>query len=246
MIFAKGKAIKRCADNKFKMADKRLILFDIDHTLMDIGDSHRKAFMAGFKKVLGLEVDYSTGWKFHGFTDLQIIHEVMDEYKIKKDPGKIAKIMEVMIDDFKKQNLSHALLMPGIPHILKELQKNKEIIIGLVTGNLKEIAYTKLRHFNIEEYFILGGFGDISTIRADLVKYAIKKAEELHGKIKKSNVIIVGDTIHDIRCAKESCVKCLAVATGTYSYGQLNEKNPDYIFEDLKDSKKIIEVIKNG
>jgi phosphoglycolate phosphatase-like HAD superfamily hydrolase len=153
--------------------------------------------------------------------------------------------MKVMISEFEKEDLSCACLMPGVPKILEKV-KDTDAIIGLVTGNLEEIAYTKLRHFKIHEFFILGGFGHISPIRSDLVEYAIKKAEEKFGKIKKSNVFIIGDTPHDIKAAKDAGVKVIATATGSYSYKEIKEKNPDYIFKNLEDTEKVIEVIQHG
>jgi phosphoglycolate phosphatase-like HAD superfamily hydrolase len=223
----------------------KLVLFDIDHTIMDIGNSHKEAFEEAFKEVLDLELDFRN-WKFHGYTDLQIIFEIMDNHNIKREPKKVEKIIELMIKSFKKKNLSHAKLMKGVPAILDELRKKGNIITGLVTGNIEEIAYIKLKHFKIDESFLVGGFGDFSDTRCHLVEQAIKKTEAKFGKIKKSNVYIIGDTPHDIRAAHDAGVKAIAVATGAYSHEQLKEKEPDYLFETLKDTKRIIEVINNG
>ena len=70
--------------------NKKLLLFDVDHTLLDVYDSHKKVFAKAFKEVLNLDLDYSK-WKFHGYTDLQIIHEIMDTYNIKKIQKKLKK-----------------------------------------------------------------------------------------------------------------------------------------------------------
>ena len=223
---------------------KKLILFDIDHTLMDVGDTHKAAFAYAFKEVLDMDLDYSK-WRVHGYTDLQIIDEFMDKHGHAKEPEKISKIIDVMIEYFKKQNIEHAFLLDGAIPLIKELKKNKEVILGLVTGNIEEIGYTKLKHFGIDEYFVLGGFGDISIVRADLVFAAIKQAERDFGKINKSDVFIIGDTVHDIKAAKDSNVKVIAVSSGTYTYAELKEKKPDYLFHDLKNTKKIIDVITN-
>ncbi len=224
---------------------KKLILFDIDHTLMDVKDSHKKVFANAFNEVLGLHVDY-TIWKFHGYTDLQIIYEILDSNGIERNEEEIAKIIEVMIRDFKEENLDHAVLMEGVDALLKELSNDENVILGIVTGNVEEIAYTKLRHFKIDESFILGGFGHSSEVRGNLVKIAIEEAESKFGKIDKNDVFIIGDTIHDITAAKDNGVKAIAVATGTHDYNSLKTMNPSYLFHDLKDTKKIIDVIKNG
>jgi phosphoglycolate phosphatase-like HAD superfamily hydrolase len=159
---------------------KKLVLFDIDHTLLDIGDTHKKAFAHAFKEVLRVEIDHSR-WSVHGYTDLQIIHELMDKHGYEKDPGKIAKIIEVMIDHFSQQDLAHSFLLEGAEELLNELKGKKDVVLGLVTGNIEEIGYTKLKHLGIDEYFVLGGFGDISVVRADLVDFALQKACEEFG-----------------------------------------------------------------
>ena len=100
-----------------------------------------------------------------------------------------------------------------------------------------------MKHFRIDEYFILGGFGELSVTRSDLIKYAIKKAEKLFGKIEKSKVFIIGDKIHDIKAAKDSGATIIAIATGTTSYDELREKSPDYLLKDLGDTEKIISII---
>ena len=221
---------------------KKLVLFDIDHTLLDVGDTHKAAFAHAFKRVLGLDLDYST-WKVHGYTDLQIIEEFMDKFGIEKDSEKIREIIKVMIDYFERQDISHSFLLDGALELVTELKKNDEVILGLVTGNIEEIAYIKLKHLDMDEYFVLGGFGHISIVRRDLVIDAIEKAEEKFGPILKLDVTIIGDTIHDITAAKDAGVKVIAVSTGAYSNDELNEKNPDYLFDNLKDTKKIKEII---
>lgn len=241
----KCKEILKNGNESEKRKKKKLALFDIDHTLLEIGDSHKKAFAFAFKEVLNIDIDYSN-WTLHGYTDLQIIHEFMDKNNIKKDPDKIEKIIAAMIKKFEKENLDHSILLEGVPDILRKLNSNKDVIIGLVTGNIEQIAYTKLKHLKIDEYFILGGFGDSSAIRSDLVETAIKQAGKKFGKINKSNVFIIGDTIHDIKAAKDAGVKVIAVATGTFSFDKLKGKKPDYIFHDLKDTEKIVGVIQNG
>ena len=218
---------------------KKLVLFDIDHTLMEVYDTHKKVFATAFKKVYGLDVDY-TKWKYHGYTDLEIIHDILDKNNVSKD--KIPEIISTMIEDFKKEDLSESVLLPGVLEILERLKSHDEIIVGIVTGNVEEIAFTKLRHFNIHEFFLAGGYGHSSTIRAELIDLAKDKARKF-GEIKET--IVIGDTFKDIQAAKEAKVKIIAVATGSKSYEELKEKNPDYVFHNLEETDEIVEVILN-
>jgi len=222
----------------------KLVLFDVDHTLMDIGKAHKETFGEAFEEVLGYPI-HIREWKYSGYTDLEIIHTYLDEKGIEKDPDTIAKIIKVMIRNFMNKDLKDSFLLDGVPSILNEL-KDKDVVIGLVTGNLEEIAYTKLKHFNIDEYFIVGGFGDASIVRADLVDIAIEKTEKQFGKVSRDNVYIIGDTIYDIKAARGAGVKVIAIATGTNSVEELTEKNPDFLFEDMKDINKVINVITDG
>jgi phosphoglycolate phosphatase-like HAD superfamily hydrolase len=223
---------------------KKLVLFDVDHTLLVCVNAHWTAYTEAFKKVydVKLPTDFPP---WHGYTDLQIIYSLMDMLKLPIDESKAQKIMQVMVEVFLKQDLSDSRLLVGVEDILVELKTHKNIIIGLVTGNIEAIAYAKLKHLKIDEYFVLGGFGNISAIRSDLVKDAIRKAEEKFGKIDKKDVFVIGDTIGDIAAARGAGTKVISVCTGDQTMEILNSKNPDYLFKNLSDTKKVLEVIKN-
>ncbi|MBD3164302.1 HAD hydrolase-like protein [Candidatus Woesearchaeota archaeon] len=227
------------------MSSKKLVLFDVDHTLMDVGDSHKKAFAKAFKKTYNIEVDYSE-WAFNGYTDLQIINELIEKNNLEKDPKKVAEIIQIMIKEFQKENLEHSFLLDGVKETLEKLDNKDNVILGLVTGNIEAIAYTKLKHLKIRQYFILGGFGHSSDIRSELVESAVKQAENKLGKINKRDVFIIGDTVHDIEAAKDAGVRVIAVATGVCGYGELKKKKPDFLLHDLKDTGKLMDVIMNG
>ncbi|MGV8141777.1 MAG: HAD family hydrolase [Candidatus Woesearchaeota archaeon] len=227
--------------------DKRLVLFDIDGTLVRKGKAHRQAFMKAFKEVLNLDLQSDDfGDRYQGFTDTGIIYDLMKRNEIKIDADTVKEIITVMIREFEKSDHSGMILIDGVENTLKELSRHNDIIIGLVTGNLESIAYGKLKHFNIREYFLLGGFGHISDVRSELITDAINQTEKKFGSIDKSRVFIIGDTHRDILAAKEAGVRVIAVATGHMSSEDLKQYNPDYLFEDLKDTKRVLEVIQHG
>jgi len=228
-----------------KRLGKTLVLFDVDHTLLSSSSAHWMAYKMAFKKVYDIELPQDfPSWQ--GYTDLQIIYSFMKEYELGRDELKAQEIIRVMVEEFMRQDLSKSYLLSGVEELLSELKKDDDIIIGLVTGNVEDIAYAKLKHLRIEEYFVLGGFGGISDVRADLVHDAIRKAEHNYGKIDKRNIFIVGDTHNDIKAARDASVRVIAVATGHVSIDELKRHNPDYLFNNLTDTKKIIDVIKNG
>ena len=230
--------------NMEKDKRKKLVLFDIDNTLLVGNRAHWTAYQNAFKKVFDviLPEDFPP-WS--GYTELKIIYSLMDMYHIERDEEKANEIVGVMIDEFLKQDQTGTRILPGVERLLYELKDDEDMIIGLVTGNIEDIAYSKLKHLKIDEYFVLGGFGEISEIRSDLVHDAIRKAEGRFGKIDKKDVFIIGDTIHDIRAAKEAGVKVIAVATGHQNLSELKGYDPDFLFESL-DDEKVLEVIKHG
>ena len=223
----------------------KLVLFDVDHTLMVDNDAHWIAYMDAFKKVYDVKLPKEFP-PWHGYTDLQIIYSLMDMYKLPRDESKALEIVHAIVESFLMQNLSGSKLLVGVEEVLIELKNHHDVIIGLVTGNIEAVAYAKLRHLRIDEYFILGGFGGTSAIRYELVLDAMKKAEDRFGKIDKSNVFVVGDTSGDIAAARGAGSKVVSVCTGFESMEILKSKNPDYILEDLSDTKKFIEVRQNG
>ena len=231
--------------NEGKRLGKKLVLFDVDYTLLNSTAAHWIAYKMAFRKVYSVELPQDFP-HWDGYTDLQIIYAFMKEYRLGRDELKAREIIRVMVEEFMKQDLSKSYLLSGVEELLSELKKDNDVIIGLVTGNIEDIAYAKLKHLRIEEYFVLGGFGETSDVRADLVYDAIRKAEKDYGKIDKRNIFIVGDTHNDIKAARDAGVKVIAVATGYADIKELKKHDPDYLFNDLTDTKKVIDVIQNG
>jgi phosphoglycolate phosphatase len=214
---------------------KKLILFDIDGTLIKNSNEHKKSFSYAFKKVHDIEASIDL-INYHGKTDQQIILEVLMKKRLNKKEIKLKECMDKMIFYMKKQKIKVELIN-GVTNLINRLEK--EHILGLVTGNLKSIAIKKLKQVKIYNYFKVGGFGSDAIKRPDLVKIAIKRAETKFNF--KGEVFVIGDTPNDIIAGKEANVKTIAVSTGIFSKDELKKYNPDYIFEDLN-NKKIIEI----
>ena len=229
-----------------KDAIRKLVLFDVDGTLMRGNKAHMKTFRNAFKEVLNIDLAETEPSNCHGYTDTGIVYELMKRNNIEIKEETKQKIFNAMIKEFKTADLSGSVLIDGVKETLTELSKHHNIIIGLVTGNLESIAYTKLKHLNVREYFVLGGFGHVSDVRSELIIDAIKQSEEKYGPISKDNIFIIGDTRRDITAAKEAGVKVLAVATGNVPIEELKKENPNYIFENLKDTDKVLQVIQHG
>lgn len=224
----------------------KLALFDIDKTL--IRGSKVKdeiAFPEAFRRVYGVNTSIDI-INHSGMTDQQIIIEVLkknglDEQTIK---SKIEECMKIMIEVF-DSNIREEGITPldGVKELLEELNK-QNVLMGLVTGNLEPIARSELKKAGIDHYFKVGGFGNDDTNRTNLVRLAIKRAEENFDFRFENNVFLFGDAPQDMKAGKEAGIKIIGVTTGIYSKKQLKDAGADFILENLKDKNKIFKIIK--
>jgi phosphoglycolate phosphatase len=176
-------------------------------------------------------------------TDPQIIMEVLkciglDEHLIK---SKIDECMESIVDYFKKNAEREDIpALEGGKDLLMELEN--KVIIGLIIGKLEPIALEKMRKAGLSLYFKVGGFGSDNINRTELVKTAIKRGKDNYN-FNGSEVFVVGDTPRDIKAGFEAGAKSIGVATGRYSKNELKDSGADFVFDNLKDKEKIVEII---
>lgn len=220
----------------------KLVLFDIDKTLIDKSICHHVAFSYAFKEVYGIAVDISI-INYAGMTDPQIIMEVLkcvglDENLIK---AKLEECMDTIVDYFEKNGEREDIPpLDGARELLDALEN--KVIIGLVTGNLEPIALEKMRKADLRRYFKVGGFGSDNINRTEIVKIAIKRAKDNYN-FKGNEVFVIGDTPKDIKAGFEAGAKSIGVATGRYSKEELKDSGADFAFDNLKDKEKILKVI---
>ncbi len=220
----------------------KLVLFDVDRTLIGRSQCHHDAFSYAFKKIYNVDTDIRI-INYGGMTDPAIAIEVLQKVGLNDDVifSKLAECMDAIVDYFQKNVKRDSIpILPGVKDLLEFLDRNG-ILLGLITGNLEPIAWGKLKTIHLDHYFKLGGFGSDNINRTELVKIAVKKAEDefnFNGK-----TFVVGDTPRDIKAGKEANAKTIAVATGTYSTEELENYGADFVFEDLKDKGKILEII---
>ncbi len=179
-----------------------------------------------------------------------ILFDIVEDAPL--DEAKIYSLMPALRDNY-LQGLKKLFngpkstdVMPGMPYLLLDLAKREEGLLTLMTGNFEKAARIKLGTQGLEDYFVFeaGAFGDRAKSRMELPMLAVEKTKRLTGKeFTGKNVVIVGDTLHDIRCGKPLGAKTIAVATGSYSLEELADEKPDHLFNDLSDISKVIEAI---
>ena len=231
--------------------NNKLPLFDIDGTISKPGNPlHHHAFHIGFKKVFGFPATIDK-IEVSGMLDRQIILAVLEYHKkpVKGIDDKLDEIFREMSKYFTENAFDmRKFLLPGVEEILLEL-KTRKYPIGLLTGNVETIAWSKMKCMGIDGYFDrFGGFGDANVEkRSDLIPIAVERANSLTGRsYSDKDVVIIGDTPRDIRCAREKGSKVIAVATGRYDYDLLKELEPDLLLRSMEEKEKVLEFLFNN
>ncbi len=225
---------------------KKLVLFDIDGTLLRVSNSNRRILRDALMAVYGTEGNVGTH-NFAGKMDSAIIHEVLSHAGLHNDDitEKLATVKQTYIALIKQQlRREDIVLMKGVTELLRELSARDDILLGLLTGNFEGSGRHKLELPSLNSFFPFGAFADDAASRNDLPAVAVERAQALTGKTFLSDdVVIVGDTEHDITCAQTNHAKSVAVATGTYPAEKLDACRPDALFHDFSDTERVVHTI---
>jgi len=219
---------------------KYLILFDIDGTILKFRQYNSKEIFAKMLKVVfGRELPIAIMPDFSGMTDLQILKDIAGKIQLVDSEliSKLPLVWSTICEDFKQYCTSEYIqLLPNIELLIKNLDSNSDIYLGLQTGNFVENAYIKLKAFNMDIYFSFGAFGSDHEDRNKLPPLAIERANEFIGykAFNESNSLVIGDSPRDIECAKSNNLPVLAVATGNFSADELLKYEPDEVLESFE------------
>lgn len=214
----------------------RLVLFDIDGTLVHTGGAGTKAFAKVFATEFGLPQG-TEKMKFAGRTDVSLVREFFNLHGIPATSDNFERFFSRYV--FWLDHIlahSHTEECPGVRDLILELESLPQPpLIGLLTGNIRLGAEIKLRHFKLWEHFETGGFADDSEDRDQIAAAAKARGERVLGqKLDGSEIIVIGDTPLDIRCGRAIGAKVLAVATGGSAYEELERHRADWTVEDLR------------
>jgi phosphoglycolate phosphatase-like HAD superfamily hydrolase len=213
----------------------RLVLFDIDGTLVHTGRAGSRAF----GKTIASEFKVSESVekvRFGGRTDISLARELFGLNRIPATPENFRRFFESYV--FWLDHLvanTNGEICPGVPEFIRELQTlPNPPMPGLLTGNIQLGAEIKLRRYGLWEFFETGGFADDSEDRNHIAAAALERGRRvLGGNLRGGEILVVGDTPHDIRCGQFIGAKVLAVATGGAKLEELQNHQPDWAVEDL-------------
>lgn len=215
----------------------KLILFDVDQTLVDALPHHEVAYEKMFREVFGVDARL-TDIEFWGKIIPNIIEEIAGLRGIPKREVK-RKLAEAIrkLEAFFQESAARGKVkvLPGVRELLANLRKRGHRL-GVLTGNTEGVTQSILRGSGLEGYFDIFVYGSEAKDRAELVGKAIAEAKfKLGREFRAKDLVIVGDSAHDIECGKPHDAMTIAVATGFHSKGELMKHKPDYLFEDLTD-----------
>lgn len=224
-----------------------LILFDIDGTLLTSGGAGEYALRLGFQDAFSLPEDFS-GIEISGRTDSGIARQVFQKHGVEPNEENLNRYFQGYLCRLQEQIPQRpGRVLPGVRALLDALAARSHVSLGLLTGNLERGARIKLRHYGVDEPFGFGAFADDHHDRDELAKLALSRACARHSvEFCSNNSYVIGDTPHDIRCARACGARAIAVATGSFTMEQLAEHQPDALFADLTDLHAVLRALGEG
>jgi phosphoglycolate phosphatase-like HAD superfamily hydrolase len=222
----------------------RLLLWDIDSTLISTGDVSRAAFAAAFQEVTGQPVTELA--ETSGRTDPAIFGDTLDKHGL-SDPGDYFERFARRIGPAHRERIADmrraGRVLPGAREILTSCQAMAGVVPTVLTGNVRDSAAIKLEAFALAPYLRLelGAYGDDDAHRPNLVPIARKRAAAVvDGPL---DAVIIGDTIHDVSAGRAHDVPVIAVATGRNSIAELRAAGATAVFPDLSDVEAVLAAI---
>ena len=224
----------------------KLVLFDIDGTLILTGGAGGRAMNLAFTDVFGVDRGFD-GIPMPGRTDRRILEDAIVRAGIVAKDGELGRfrdryfkrLLEAIHEPGPRKGI-----MPGVCDLLDTLAARDDVFLALLTGNYEEAARIKLEHFDLWRYFRCGGYGDEVIDRRDLFPLVVSRARAAGAPdVIASDVLVVGDTVLDVACAVAAGARSVAVATGSDDVETLRKSGADVVFEDLHDTGAFLKLL---
>jgi phosphoglycolate phosphatase-like HAD superfamily hydrolase len=216
-------------------------LFDIDGTLLSSGGAGKAALEMGLAEEFGISGPIEK-LSLSGRTDFAIVTDLLQMYAIPDTGETRARVLAGYLRHLPGcLARSAGQVLPGVRELLAELEGRADVAVGLLTGNVRAGAKLKLGHFGLFEHFAFGGYGDVHLDRDDVAREALAEVQRhLNAQVNVERIWVIGDTPHDIRCARAIGARAVAVTTGWHCHAELAEHAPDLLLADLSDAGPLL------
>ena len=237
---------------------QKLVLFDIDGTLVLTGGAGIRAMNRACEELVG-HPHALAGIPVAGRTDRIILTDVLVRSGHALDDGLLERLREGYISSLREEierpgrtqsfeslgaRGGVKAVMPGIRELLDVLARRDDVLLGLVTGNFEAGARIKLEHFDLWRYFRCGAYGDDAADRNELVPFALERARRCGlPDIAPDHILVVGDTPHDVACARAVGATPVGVATGGFTVEQLRDSGAQVVFQDLSRTTEFLSLL---
>jgi len=222
----------------------KLILFDIDGTLLATGGAGMLAFERAFNELFNLSAVWGD-LRPDGKTDPVIIDEITLRVMKRKLTDDERQTLTRRYHEYFRMEINRATafrLMPGVENALARLAARGDVRLGVATGNFEEAAWLKLEKGGLRQYFSFGGFGSDSSDRFELTRLALARGREAVGApVPACDVSVIGDTPADILAGQRLGARTVAIATGRHSVSELAQHNPDRVLPDMRHLESVLE-----
>jgi phosphoglycolate phosphatase-like HAD superfamily hydrolase len=225
----------------------KLVLFDIDGTLVLTGGAGLRAMNRACEDLVG-HAEALAGIPVAGRTDRIILADVARQIQRELDEDLLVTLRDRYVahlaEEIAHRGHGTKAVLPGIRELLDALSARDDVFLGLVTGNFEAGAKIKLEHFDLWRYFRCGAYADDAADRNALVPFAVERARACGlTPLDAGHVLVVGDTPHDVACARVVGAVAVGVATGGCSADELRASGADVVFEDLAETARFLDLL---
>ncbi|TML91674.1 MAG: hydrolase [Actinobacteria bacterium] len=235
------------------MASTRLVLWDVDGTLVHAGDAAVRAFDVAVERVIGRPAGQH-GVRMSGKTDPQIALEILQFARV--GAGEAHAHLPLVLEHLENEAAAavhdlqeHGRVMPGVVELLTQLHIAPDVVSSVLTGNIEPNARLKVAAFGLDRWLDLdvGAYGSDDHDRNQLVPIALAKLASQRGmELRAVDVWIVGDTPRDLECARAGGARCLLVGTGRFPTEELRALGPEAAVDDLRDVDAMYDLLTAG
>jgi phosphoglycolate phosphatase len=225
---------------------RKLVLFDIDGTLMDTDGAGNASFVHALSTVFDRPFS-AEGYSASGKTDTQIAMELATQFGVPEAEFQphLEAVRTLYLEGLKSEiEKIEPTVFTGVRELVASVSENPTCVTGLLTGNFEPAGWMKVGRIDLSDPFEMGAFGDDAPARHYLPDKAVVNALELTGQtFSEKEIVIIGDTPNDVACGRHLNVTSIAVATGHYSEGDLAKAEPDFLFGDFSRTSPVMDAI---